>query len=184
MSGFNAQRSKQQSTTMRNKSISHLRDYYPDVEDEILPVFDKIQRALTTRLMGAGALAIKTTGSALAKTANTVVYSIDGLIYTKAASDMAALVGTVHNTKFNIFAFTVNAAGTLHTYMGTEAAAISGVVPPTIPDGEISIGFVIINPTGTGDFVGGTTALDDATVVPNAQYVNTGDVYNLSLSTL
>lgn len=31
---------------------------------------------------------------------------------------------------------------------------------------------MIINPTGTGDFVGGTTALDDATVVPNAVYLN------------
>ena len=31
---------------------------------------------------------------------------------------------------------------------------------------EVSIGFVIINPTGSGSFVGGTTALDDATVVP------------------
>jgi hypothetical protein len=35
------------------------------------------------------------------------------------------------------------------------------------------IGFVIVNPTGTGDFVGGTTDLDDATVAPNAVYVNT-----------
>lgn len=34
-------------------------------------------------------------------------------------------------------------------------------------------GYVIINPTGTGNFVGGTTALDDGTVVPNAVYVNT-----------
>ena len=32
---------------------------------------------------------------------------------------------------------------------------------------------MIINPTGTGNFVGNTTALDDVTVVPNAVYVNT-----------
>jgi len=35
------------------------------------------------------------------------------------------------------------------------------------------IGFAIINPTGTGNFVGGTTPLDDATVVPNAVYIDT-----------
>jgi hypothetical protein len=27
-----------------------------------------------------------------------------------------------------------------------------------------------VHPTGTGNFVGGTTALDDGTVVPNAEY--------------
>ena len=31
---------------------------------------------------------------------------------------------------------------------------------------------MVISPTGTGNFVGGTTPLDDATVVPNAAYVN------------
>jgi hypothetical protein len=34
------------------------------------------------------------------------------------------------------------------------------------------VGFLIIHPSGTGNFVGGTTALDDATVVPNAVYVS------------
>jgi hypothetical protein len=66
----------------------------------------------------------------------------------------------------------------------TEGAAISSVVFPTIPDGEVSVGWVIVNPTGTGNFVGGTTALDDGTVVPNAVYVNSGDGFNFNLSTL
>jgi hypothetical protein len=91
----------------------------------------------------------------------------------KAAADCAALVGTVTNAKFNVFVFTVNASGTLVTYMGTEAATRAGVVWPTITDGEAVVGFIEVNPTGTGNFVGGTTALDDATVVPNVVYVNT-----------
>ena len=37
-------------------------------------------------------------------------------------------------------------------------------------DGES--GLIIINPTGTGNFVGNTTPLDDGTVAPNAAYVN------------
>ena len=45
--------------------------------------------------------------------------------------------------------------------------------PVTVIDGEVVIGYVIINPTGTGNFVGGTTELDDSTVVPNAVFVNT-----------
>ncbi len=52
-------------------------------------------------------------------------------------------------------------------------ATLGGVVFPTLAEGVVAIGFAIINPTGTGNFVGGTTALDDATVVPNAVYVNT-----------
>ncbi len=47
------------------------------------------------------------------------------------------------------------------------------MVFPTVPTNEAVLGFVEINPTGSGNFVGGTTALDDGTVVPNAVYVNT-----------
>ncbi|HKF48316.1 MAG TPA: hypothetical protein VKB38_13220 [Terracidiphilus sp.] len=147
-------------------------------------LFDKIQRALTNRMLVTGALAIHGSASALAKIANAVYYLVDGTLYTKGAADCAALSGTVVNATFNVFVFTVNAAGALHTYMGTAGASLSAVLMPTVPDGEVSMGFVIINPTGTGNFVGGTTALDDATVVPNAVYVNTGDVFNASLSTL
>lgn len=90
---------------------------------------------------------------------------------------MAALAGTVTNAKFNVFAFYVDAAGTLTSAMGTEGATLTAVVFPTVATTKAVIGFVIINPTGTGNFVGGTTALDDATVVPNAVYVNTPGVF-------
>ena len=120
-----------------------------------------------------GALAIKAGGSALAKTAATWVGTVGGQLVTKAASDMAALSGTVTNAKFNVFVFFIDQSGTLSTLMGTEAATSNGVKFPERPALTAMIGYVIINPTGTGNFVGGTTALDDATVVPNAVYVNT-----------
>ena len=68
--------------------------------------------------------------------------------------------------------------------MGTEGSTLAGVTFPTLPDGEAMIGFAIVNPTGTGDFVGGTTELDDATVVPNAVYVNTPYPFLPSMETL
>ena len=43
---------------------------------------------------------------------------------------------------------------------------------PTKPIGSALIGYAIINPTGTGNFVGGTTPIDDATVVPGVLYIN------------
>jgi hypothetical protein len=163
----------------RTKSIN-----FPNTESEMSNLFDKIQRVLANRIVVTGALAIKAGGSALAKTANTIYFLVDGQLFSKAASDMAALSGTVTNAKFNVFVFTVNSAGTLKSYMGTQAATLGAVVFPTIADGETCIGFIIVNPTGSGDFVGGTTALDDGTVTPNVVYVNTGDALNAMLATL
>jgi hypothetical protein len=157
---------------------------FPNSLTEFEALFDKLQRFTTNRLLNTGGLAIKTGGSALAKTVNTSYFMVDGQLYSKAAADMAALSGTVTNAKFNVFVFTVTAAGTLATRMGTEAATLGGVAFPTIPDGEVPIGFVIINPTGTGNFVGGTTPLDDATVAPGAVYVNTVQGFLPSLATL
>ncbi len=145
----------------------------PNTEGELATLFDKLQRAVTNVLHVSGALAIHGSASALAKTAATIYGLVDGVPFSKAAADCAALVGTITNAKFNVFVFTVNAAGTFKTYMGTEAATFAAVTFPTVADGEVVVGYVIVNPTGTGNFVGGTTALDDATVVPNAVYVNT-----------
>ena len=152
----------------RTKSIN-----FPNTESEMSAPFDRLQRAVTNVLLSSGGLAIHGTSSALAKFANTLWYMADGVLCTKATADCAALSGTVTNGKYNVFVFTVQADGTLSTHMGTEASAATGIVFPTIPDGEVVIGFVEIHPSGTGDFVGGTTNLDDATVVPNAVYVNT-----------
>jgi hypothetical protein len=48
---------------------------------------------------------------------------------------------------------------------------LAAVVWPATVAGKTVVSYTIINPTGTGNFVGGTTALDDGTVVPNAVYV-------------
>lgn len=146
---------------------------FPNTLGGLATIIDSLQRYLGAQLLNTGGLAIKAGASALAKTVNTVYFMIDGQVYSKAAADMAALSGTVTNAKFNVFVFGVNSAGTLTTQMGTEASTLGGVTFPTIADGVVPIGFVIINPTGTGNFVGGTTALDDATVAPNAVYINT-----------
>ena len=98
---------------------------------------------------------------------------IDGQLYIKTTADCAALAGTVTNAMFNVYVFSINAAGTLATQMGTEAATLGAVVFPSVADGYVAIGFVIVNPTGTGTFVGGTDHLDDDASTPNAVYINT-----------
>lgn len=131
------------------------------------------------QLLNSGALAIKAGASAIVKIGAAIYATATDatgavVLVTKAINtDMAALAGTVTNAKFNVYCFFIDSAGTLTTSMGTEGATLATVVFPTFSAAKTCIGFVIINPTGTGNFVGGTTALDDATVVPNAVYVNT-----------
>ena len=152
---------------MRTKSIS-----FPNSLSEMEDLFDKLQRAETNRLLNSGGLAIKAGSSAVVKTVNTVKVLVDGVLVSKAAADMAALVGTVAHDAFNVWVFTVNAAGTLASHQGTAGATLAEVVFPEITDGQVCLGFVIINPTGTGTFTGGSSALDGATT-PNAVYIDT-----------
>lgn len=121
---------------------------------------------------GAG-LAIKAASSPLVKAGTAFRAVANGAPQVVAANtDMAALSGTVTNAKFNVFVFFIDRAGALTTLMGREGATVGAIQWPDFPEKKAAIGCVFINPTGTGDFVGGTTALDNATVVPNAVYVN------------
>jgi hypothetical protein len=163
----------------RKKSIN-----FPNSEGELSPLLDKLQRSTVNSLLNAGGLVIHGSASKVAKTVNTIYCVVDGVLMSKAAADMPTLVGTVTAAKFNVFVFTTDVSGNLKAYMGTEGAALINVVFPAPLDGEVVIGFVIINPTGTGNFVGGTTAIDDATVVPGALYVDTVGEFFPQFSTL
>jgi hypothetical protein len=137
----------------------------------------KLQSAVVDQLLTTGGLAIGTTSTADVKVANTIYALVDGVLVKKTTAEVD-LSGTVTNAKFNVFVITVDSAGTLASLMGTEASTIGAVVFPTIPANRAVVGFVIINPTGTGNFVGNTTALSDGTVIPNAVYVNTVGTFN------
>lgn len=141
----------------------------------LLKVLSAVGDRLSSQSLATAGLAIKTGGSAIVKTGAAAYYGIAGgvLVTKAAATDMTALAGTVANATFNVYAFYVDSAGTLTTTMGTAGATLARVVFPQTPIGKAMLGFIVVNPTGTGGFVGGTTALDDATVVPNVVYVNT-----------
>jgi hypothetical protein len=145
------------------------------------PLLEGICDRLSSQLLTSGALVIKAGGGVLVKAGSILYATANGQIVTKAANtDMAALAGTVTAAKFNVFCFFIDAAGTLTTSMGTEGASLAAVKFPAIQVNKALIGFVIINPTGTGNFVGGTTALDDGTVIPGALYVNTVGAFDPS----
>jgi hypothetical protein len=154
------------------------------IQAALIPILNALGDRLSSQTLTSGALRIKGgSASALAQT-NAAYYGIaNGKLVTKATTtDMAALSGTVTNAKYNVFCFFINSAGTLSTSMGIQAGTLANVTFPPIPQGSAMIGFVIINPTGTGDFVGGTTVLDDGTVTPNAVFVNTVGAFDPSIA--
>jgi len=129
-----------------------------------------------------------TSGKKVPKTGAAISYGlVKGRLFSIAAGvDMPALVGTVTNATFNVFCFYANVAGgsltatSMTSQMGTGGATIDAVKFPPNLEGKAMLGFIIINPTGTGDFVGNTTALDDVTVVPNTVYCSPEAVFDAS----
>ena len=119
-------------------------------------------------------LIIHGSASTKAKTGTSDFYAlVNGVLVKIAAStDMPALVGSVAHAAFNVYVFFVDGGGTVTSAMGTAGATLANVVFPPFAKQHACVGFLIVNPTGTGAFVGGTTALDDATVVPNVAYVD------------
>lgn len=134
------------------------------------PLFD---RESSCALTNAG-LVIHGAGGTVPKTGSSDFYALANGILVKiaASTDMPALVGTVVNATFNVYCFFVDSAGAKTSAMGTAGSTLAKVAFPQFPENKALIGFIIVNPTGTGNFVGGTTALDDATVVPNVVYVS------------
>ena len=113
-------------------------------------------------------------GTTDVETSATCYYIANGVIRIIASGvTMPTLVGTVLADQFNVFAFYANSAGVVTVKMGTEGASLATVVFPIPVVKAAMLGFVVINPTGTGNFIGGTDDIDDATIVPTSAYVNT-----------
>lgn len=148
-------------------------------QELLLNTFGEIADALSCQMFTSAGLVIKAGGGVLAKAGTACRGIVKGNpILIAANTDMAALSGVVANGTFNVFVFDINSAGTLTTTMGTAGATYAAVKFPPKRKEQTRIGFVVINPTGTGNFTGNTTPLDDATVVPNAVYVNLMGAYD------
>lgn len=142
---------------------------------ELLKVLEGVYERFRCQTVTSAALRIK--GGSASPTVQTNAdsyYIVRGkLIKIASATDWTALSGTVTADQFNVFVFTVDSSGTKYTQMGTEGATLAAVQFPVIDSKRAIAGMLIVNPTGTGNFVGGTSDLDDATIVPNAVFINT-----------
>lgn len=123
------------------------------------------------RAFNAAGLAIKAWSSALAKTVNTLNYQIDSVLYSKAASDLAALTGyDVADGYTKVLSVFLDTSGTF-TYLSSAAIANTATINVrndivVEPDQKTKalIGFIKIKNASGSTFTGGTTALDASNV--------------------
>lgn len=142
------------------------------------PMFDH----WSSQMHGDVGLVIKAVSSTLAKTgATATVGVVDGSpISVAAATDMAALSGTVPQNQYGVFVFYVDKFGAQGSMMGQPATNLVDVKFPTIPLKRAVEGYLIVRKTDAA-FVGGTTALDAANTT--VTYVNVRGAFDPTLRT-
>ncbi len=120
------------------------------------------------RVTNNAGLVIKAGSSAIVKAGTAFAAMFNGVPVVKAANtDMAALVGTLATAKTAIWAFYIDAAGTLTASAKTaDAADVASALAlfPATPATKALIGFITVVNASGAPFVGGTTALDAASV--------------------
>lgn len=154
--------------------------------EDIRSALTKLQTNAVDLVMSSAGLAIGSSSKAKVKIVNTFYYMIDGVMYSKSTAEVAFTATThdVANAKFAAFVYSIDKDGTVTVTKSADAASLGAIVFPTVPAANVIFGVVIINPTGTGAFDASTTELDDATVVPNAVYINTAYPFNTNALSL
>lgn len=137
-----------------------------------------LQNRLNTYCASSAGLVIKAASSTLAKAGTAFIAYVNGTLVRKAANtDMPALAGTLATAKSAAWVFYVDATGTLSVSTKTADAAdhASAVaLIPATPSGLAQIGILVLDNATGSNFVGGTTALDAASLT--ATYYNTHGV--------
>lgn len=123
-----------------------------------------ITPTLTNAVLLHGNLVV-TTNTAKFKTAQVMVYTINGINYTKAATDDLVFTAAhvITASKFGIFQIQINAAGTISTKVpgATQAyndAATALAALPAVDAGNVSIGYLAIE-NNAGDWTANTDDL-------------------------
>lgn len=95
------------------------------------------------------------------KTTAAIKYMINGSVYAKATTDNIAMTAASaqSSSSYCLYLLSINASGTVTTTQGTEASAVTTLVPPDCPSSEAPIALLQVQ-TGSGTtFTSGTTDL-------------------------
>jgi hypothetical protein len=157
-----------------NHALPIFRDSkFGDLIVAVLAAINGLVAAGSSSVLNSAGLAIKAGGSALAKTANLVLVNINGVYLRKAPADLPALVGNLATAKSAAWPFYIDAAGTFHTGAKTADVAthdLALAAVPAVPAGYAQLGILVLDNATGANFVGGTTALDAASLT--ATYYN------------
>jgi len=149
----------------------HGEDRLWDIHKGQIETLNEVLDCLNNIVMEEADLQIKAGGETVAKNGSAIRAMVEGsLVSISANTDMPALSGTVTAEKHNVFSIYIDANGVLTSSMGTEGDTLATVVLPTRPADKAQVGMGKVSPSG-GSFIGGTTALDDATA--NTEYIDT-----------
>lgn len=135
---------------------------------EILAGYNALVARLNSVVLSKAGLVIKAGSSAVVKAGVAFAAVVGGTIVRKAANtDMAALVGTLATANSAAWAFYINEAGTLSASAKTANAASHAAAIALLPATPLDvalIGFIVVDNATGSNFVGGTTALDTASL--------------------
>lgn len=127
-------------------------------QKDLYKLLRNVVKAINNGAYGNAGLTTGTTTPAYIKTANSISYAVDGLFYTKAATDniaTATATAQAANT-YCLYLLTLNSSGTLAATKGTELATDTAILPD-VPASVAPIGILKIATTTT--FTLGTTSL-------------------------
>ena len=123
-----------------------------------------IRTRLRSAMLSPAGLAIGPSAKLVPQAVKPVMAMAAGtLVFKAAGTEMSALAGTIANTKYGLWAFYVDSAGTITTSTKTadaDTAAAAFALMPAVPTGKAQIGAIIVVSSDAGGFIGGTHALD------------------------
>jgi len=125
-----------------------------------------IDNALACQVLGpAAGLTLGSSSKAKLKLANNVLALINGKPVLVTAAEVA-FTATTHNIadgSINMFALTVDSAGTMYIEAGVAATTLANVKPPVVSKDRAVIGIATIATSGAA-FTAATTELDAGTI--------------------
>lgn len=136
---------------------------------QLMRALDTIQTHFNTKNMSKGGLSIGTTSKKAVRLANTTTYAINGVVYQKAAAEVAFTATTMDieadaaTVQEAVYLVSINAAGTLALTKGATATGAGNALIPETPSGSVALGYVrIAVAAGSTDFDASSDDLDAA----------------------
>lgn len=144
--------------------------------------FNKLRKMLRNQNLAPAGLTLSAGTKDQVKSVNNINYMINGILYSKNATDPLGAWTVGHtglgNSEEAFYLICLDASGTLSTVEGAIVAAAAGCVMPEVPADVCAIGALKVVTGAAGTFVPDTTLLDDGDITVSyydLAMINSGD---------